>query len=549
MFPRRQTHMNGHIPLALALLSSGAMAQTVLTLEDAILTNDFGLAVAGLDDLNGDGRPEVAVGQGGVDTGAGGVRVFDSATGLLVHSLPQPIGTGNYGFALASASDFDGDGFDEFLVGAPGLPTVFPVIIPARVDVISGQTGQVLVSATTLSIEQLGYSVAGMDDVNGDAIPDFAAGANASDFAGQDAGRVYAFSGADGSIIWFTDGDAAQDAYGQSLARIEDVDGDGTADLLAGAPGGRYVDILSGVNGAQIRRLSDATAIGANIGFSVDATGDLNGDGIQDVVAGSPSEDFNGAQSGGARVFSGGDGSILFTFHGGFTNDHMGYSVSGAGDLNFDTVPDLLIGAPEIGSSSFFPTGTVRVTSGADGSVISFEHGPGIGAEFGRSVDFAGSVDGGPSTWLAGAPAIAQAFAHAPDSVGIPFCTSTPNSSGLSSVIQATGSNSIAVNDLTLLAGPMAAGQPGLFYYGSSEIQVPFGNGFRCIGGAVFRLFPFAVSTNSGALIYALDHGTLSPAGQITAGQTVKFQAWFRDPAGGGLGFDLSDGLSITFAP
>jgi hypothetical protein len=542
--------MNARISLALVLLSSGALAQTTVTLSDPILEGDFGYAVAALADLNGDGRPEVAVGQGGADTTAGGVRVYDLASGTVLHSLTQPVGTSNYGFSLSSVPDIDGDGVGDLIIGAPAIPSVLPVFFNSRIDVISGQTGALIVSASTVpAIEQLGYDVAGLDDVNGDGTPDFAAGANSSDFFATNAGRAYVFSGTDGSEIWSTDGDAAQQAYGSAVARIADVNGDGINDVIVGAPGSAFVDILSGVDGALIRRLTDpAPSFGANIGFSVDATGDINGDGIQDVVVGSPAEDMNGAQSGGVRVFSGADGAVLLTLHGGFTNDFFGFAVSGAGDMNADGVPDMLIGSPEIGSSSFYPPGRVRVTSGADGSLISIEMGNAIGSAFGSSVDFAGSVNGGPDTWIGGAPALHEAIAVLPD-IGANYCMSTPNSSGFPALIYATGSESIAANNLTLVSGPMDAGQPGLFYYGPNEVQVPFGNGFRCVGGSVFRLFPFAVSSAAGILSYPLNHAALSPAGQISAGQTVKFQAWFRDPAGGGAGFDLSDGLSVTFAP
>jgi hypothetical protein len=96
----------------------------------------------------------------------------------------------------------------------------------------------------------------------------------------------------------------------------------------------------------------------------------------------------------------------------------------------------------------------------------------------------------------------------------------------------------------------MAAGEPGLFYFGPDEPQVPFGNGFRCVGGGpgeVFRVFPFVAADAAGSLRASLDLPSLP--GTISPGSTWKFQAWFRDPAGGGQGFDLSDGISIDFTP
>jgi hypothetical protein len=90
--------------------------------------------------------------------------------------------------------------------------------------------------------------------------------------------------------------------------------------------------------------------------------------------------------------------------------------------------------------------------------------------------------------------------------------------------------------------------QPGLFYYGPNQIQTPFGNGFRCVGGTVGRL-PMELAAGN-VLEHALDN--TMPAGTstiISPGSTWNFQAWFRDPAAGAAGFDLSDAMQITFLP
>ena len=131
--------------------------------------------------------------------------------------------------------------------------------------------------------------------------------------------------------------------------------------------------------------------------------------------------------------------------------------------------------------------------------------------------------------------------------VGTNYCMSSANSSGSASVISATGSASVAANDLTLMAGPMADMEPGIFYFGPNQIGAPFGNGTRCVGGAVVRLYPPMPSVG-GVLTRTVDLAS-APASVITPMSTWNFQAWFRDPAGGGLGFDLSDGLQIDFVP
>lgn len=137
-----------------------------------------------------------------------------------------------------------------------------------------------------------------------------------------------------------------------------------------------------------------------------------------------------------------------------------------------------------------------------------------------------------------------------PDDPGSNYCVSDVNSTGGASVISASGSNSILLNDLVFVASNVPAGQNGIFFYGTDQLQVPFGNGTRCVGGApVFRL-PLEAAAAGNTLTHAYDN-TSPPfaAGQVFAGQTWNYQAWFRDPAAGGANFDLSDAYSVTFTP
>lgn len=125
------------------------------------------------------------------------------------------------------------------------------------------------------------------------------------------------------------------------------------------------------------------------------------------------------------------------------------------------------------------------------------------------------------------------------------YCQSTPNSTGAAARIEAHGDPSVSACTLVLRAAPVPD-QPGLFYFGPNAIELPFGNGFRCVGGGVFRL-PVASASNN-VLEHALDLAS-PPADLIAPGSLWRFQAWFRDPAAGGAGFDLSDGLVLEFCP
>lgn len=131
--------------------------------------------------------------------------------------------------------------------------------------------------------------------------------------------------------------------------------------------------------------------------------------------------------------------------------------------------------------------------------------------------------------------------------LGTAYCSSSANSTGFPATIEAIGSASIAANDFSLRAAPVPP-TPGIFFYGPNAVQIPFGNGVRCVGGAIFRLPPVTVSTG-GALLRPIDNTQLAPGGGFAAGQTWRFQAWFRDSAAGGAGFDLSDGLEVVFGP
>ena len=134
------------------------------------------------------------------------------------------------------------------------------------------------------------------------------------------------------------------------------------------------------------------------------------------------------------------------------------------------------------------------------------------------------------------------------------FCSSLPNSfSNQGARLRATGSPRLASNDLTLHIEDGVPGSSGLFFYGSSPVAVPFGDGLRCAAGNVFRLTPPATLDAAGQLTRPLDLTTPplhTGPGAATPGSTWHFQFWFRDPNGPSTsGFNLTDGLSATFCP
>ncbi len=130
------------------------------------------------------------------------------------------------------------------------------------------------------------------------------------------------------------------------------------------------------------------------------------------------------------------------------------------------------------------------------------------------------------------------------NSIGTPYCL--PGANG--ATIRAFGDTSIAANDLLLVATGVPTKEFGMFYYGDNQVQLPFGQGFRCVGGSqgVCRLEPVINSGTAGVLEFQVDLAN-PPMIKCTVlpGSTWHYQTWFRD----GMSHDLSDAVSITFIP
>ncbi|MFT7679783.1 MAG: hypothetical protein ACI8QC_003788, partial [Planctomycetota bacterium] len=133
--------------------------------------------------------------------------------------------------------------------------------------------------------------------------------------------------------------------------------------------------------------------------------------------------------------------------------------------------------------------------------------------------------------------------------VGGNYCETSPNTAGDGAIMCSSGSSSITANDLVLSCSGLPTNQFGIFFYGPDQVQLPFGNGVRCVGGQLFRL-PVLHSGAEGIFSYAFDsQNPLEPSGQVAAGQVWNFQAWYRDPAAAGASFNVSDAHAILFTP
>ncbi len=189
--------------------------------------------------------------------------------------------------------------------------------------------------------DQFGWIARAIGDVDGDGVPDFVTSAPTSNAGGKSAGRIYVYSTKSGKELWHRDGHAG-DQLGTGIEAAGDTNGDGIPDVIASAPGAGKAYIYSGKDGTILQTLS-AEKSGDNFGRHVSTAGDVNHDGFADVLVGAPSY-RNG--TGAAYVYSGRDGTLLFKFSGEREGDNFGSAVSGftgkQGTL-------LVVGAPQAG--------------------------------------------------------------------------------------------------------------------------------------------------------------------------------------------------------
>ncbi|MFT4542261.1 MAG: hypothetical protein ACI841_005362 [Planctomycetota bacterium] len=130
------------------------------------------------------------------------------------------------------------------------------------------------------------------------------------------------------------------------------------------------------------------------------------------------------------------------------------------------------------------------------------------------------------------------------------YCQASPNSAGSGAFMNSLGTTSVSANNFVVNANSAAVSQVGIFYYGTNATEAPFGDGYRCVAGSTYRLPILQTGFPFGDVTYPIDLSAPPQAsGQISAGSTWFFQFWFRDPAAGGTGHNLSNGLEATFVP
>lgn len=354
-------------------LHSGLDGTTIWSIPGDLPGDHMGWGSSGAGDVNGDGRADFVAAADEADlpgkVNAGSAKVVSGATGATLWFL-QGVNAGDlFGWSSAPCGDVDNDGFDDVIVGAIVGEAAGGALSAGSARVFSGATGLPIWSVGGDSGgDQLGYSVAGVGDVNADGHADFLAGAPADDNVGNASGSARLYSGKTGLPLMTFNGDGAGDSFGRSVGGAGDVNLDGVPDLVVGA----HLDDNGAGDTGSARLISGATlatlhtfngdALSDQLGMWVHGAGDVDGDGYADVVAGIPGDDDNGGGAGSLRVFTGKTLSVLHTFHGDNGADALGTSVSGGFDADGDGFADLIAGAPgddNAGSGS----GSARVYS------------------------------------------------------------------------------------------------------------------------------------------------------------------------------------------
>jgi len=517
----------------------------------------FGIATACAGDFNNDGYPDLIIGAPEdaniFVSGEGFARVHSGVNGAVLFTAQGSSNFECYGAAVEGDLDLNNDGVSDILVGAPKASQV-NLPNAGRVEARSGVSGALIFSINGLnSGEEFGSSIAAIGDVNFDGRDDFAVGAPYAP-AGviNDVGRVTIHSGLNGSILHSIAGSGSSDRFGYDLACAGDVTGDGRDDLIAGSLYGG-VKVISGASGAVVNTL------GANspdiYGCSVDSIADLNGDGVRDFVIGATEADFFNPGTGYVDVVSGTSGFSLFTVSGQSTGDRFGYEVAAIGDWDGDGMEDFAAAAlPSSPTNNSY----VQVISGANQAVLLELHGASASEDFGESIASLGDTTGDGRLELAvGAPnanmngaASGHVQVYSSDFAACGeishYCQTSPNSFGTGALILHSGSVNVSDNSLVLISILCPFNQFGVFYHGNNQLNVPFGNGVRCVGGGIHRL-PVVNTGATGSAASVID--LQNPVYGISGGVTKKFQFWYRDPVAGGANFNLSDALSIQFCP
>jgi hypothetical protein len=362
----------GRVDLYLGF-DGGVAATPAWTVESNQTGAFLGSAIGTAGDVNGDGFADVIVGAPSYDNGQadeGRAWVYHGS-GAGLSSVPawtaeSDQATAGFGGAVATAGDVNGDGFADVIVGAANFDNGQPD--EGRAFVYHGSTGGLGPAAAWISESNgngalFGHAVATAGDVNGDGYAEVIVGASgySNGQASEGAALLYygTAAGLEPITGWIRESNDAGAHYGHAVATAGDVNGDGFADVLIGAPhldGALLREGAAHVYPGSANGLSTVASwfqqsgqTDSEFGGSVGTAGDVNGDGFSDIVIGSFG--FSNGQGGEGRalVYLGGadriDSTPAWTGEANVAGALFGISAAGAGDVNGDGFDDIIVGA------------------------------------------------------------------------------------------------------------------------------------------------------------------------------------------------------------
>lgn len=394
--------------------SEPVYGKTMITLNQR--EAQFGWAVAGAGDANGDGFSDFMVGaryydseklnEGGAFVYYGGFSKQYNWSDVMITGQQQDAWLGS---ALAPAGDVNGDGYSDLIIGAypydNGQTDEGTALIYHGGGTPGNESSGTWLTDSVAS-RRFGSVVADAGDVNGDGFDDVLISAPGTDPAAS--GRTLIAYGSEYGIdeAWYTD--RMTITFGRTVAGAGDINGDGYADIVIGNPnytnsgnGGEariYYGTPTGPDTINYVTLAEPSN-GSLFGAAVSSATDLNGDHYADIVIGAPKYKVGNEVRGAAFVYYGAATGLITTpkiLPGKSNNASMGAAVAGLGDSNGDGFDDLIVGAPTTNTAAV-ESGVAWIyygsANGVDNSTTYFKNDNAY-AHFGASVAAAGDVNG-----------------------------------------------------------------------------------------------------------------------------------------------------------
>jgi hypothetical protein len=301
----------------------------------------LGFSVDSIQDIDGDGLNDVVVGgptwyRSGYGPQCGRVQAFSSATGAVLLEIDGAWPNGWFGFGVEGLDDLDGDGYPEILISTQ-MNRVY-VCSSKDGSVLRYHDGEG-------TDDVFGEKTARLRDCDGDGISDYVIHAELSWLGQFSKGKVYVYSGKDGALLQSWQGTVSQEYLGIGLADAGDLDGDGLSEILCGDNDGNgHVRALSVKSGAELFRV-EGEDLYEGFGQFIASVGDMNRDGYPEFITSALYDDHDGSSAGRVTLFSGKTLRPLYRYYPGYAHAAFGMRLAAGGDWNRDGIPDIVVSA------------------------------------------------------------------------------------------------------------------------------------------------------------------------------------------------------------